>query len=448
MGKVFGTDGVRGKANDSLTPELAFELGRVAASVLTRHNKNKNAKIIIGKDTRISGDMLEAALAAGICSTGATAVLLGVIPTPGVAMLCRELKADAGAVISASHNPFGDNGIKFFAGTGYKLPDEVEDKIEGLLFNSGSIARPIDGHVGRIEYYHDAAGLYAQLLKEAQPVDLSGMKIVVDPSNGAASAIAGPLFSHMGAEVIAIFDRPDGCNINNACGSTHPEALMQEVIKQQAHIGIALDGDADRMIAVDEKGNLVDGDQILAICAADLQNKGRLTNNTLVATMMSNIGLTLAMTSLGIKVEETQVGDRYVLEKMQQISAVLGGEQSGHIIFADHNTTGDGLASALYLLSVMRQSGKPLSELAAIMQKLPQILYNVPVVKKDGWQEDIDIYSAYQKAQAELAGKGRVILRPSGTEQLLRVMVEGPDIEQLKSIINELVSVIQEKRGS
>ncbi len=447
MGKVFGTDGARGKANDTLLPELAFNLGRAAATVLTRHHQDHKPKIIIGKDTRISGDMLEAALAAGICSTGATAVLLGVIPTPGVAMLCRGLGADAGAVISASHNPFADNGIKFFSGDGYKLPDEVESEIENLLSDPVVIPRALGQDIGRIEYHWQAALDYAAMLKAAHPLSLSGLKIVVDASNGAASAIAGPLFADLGAEVISICDNPDGCNINHGCGSTHPEFLQQQVIEHKADVGIALDGDADRMLAVDEKGALLDGDQILAICAADMQKKGCLANNILVATMMSNMGLKLAMRDLGIEVAETKVGDRYVLEKMLQLGASLGGEQSGHMIFSQYNTTGDGLGSALCLLQVVQESHRPLSQLAGIMQKLPQILCNVPVSQKDGWQNDADIMAVYEKVRTELGQKGRVVLRPSGTEQLIRVMVEGQDMQQLQSLINELVLVIKQKRG-
>ncbi|MGI6361085.1 MAG: phosphoglucosamine mutase [Bacillota bacterium] len=447
MGKIFGTDGVRGKANVKLTPELAFNLGRAAATVLIRNKRGAKSKIIIGKDTRISGDMLEAALAAGICATGAQAVLLGVIPTPGVAMLCRHLGSDAGVVISASHNHFADNGIKFFSGDGYKLSDAVEEEIEYFLQNSEEIPRALAGDIGSIKTLSGAARLYTQLLKEAQPVDLTGLKLVVDPANGAAFAVAAPLLRELGAGVTEICHEPDGCNINDGCGSTHPQLLQQEVLAKQADLGIALDGDADRLVVVDERGELVDGDEILAVCAAALKRRGRLKNDLLVMTVMSNMGLSLAMEKIDVKTVTTKVGDRYVLEKMQELGAVLGGEQSGHIIFSEYNTTGDGLASALFLLSVLVESKKPLSELTKVIKRLPQVLVNVPVNKKEDWEADADIREVYERACAVLEGQGRILLRPSGTEQLIRVMLEGPDLEKLQQLSADLAQVLTEKRG-
>lgn len=446
MTKYFGTDGVRGRANQALTPELAFAVGRAAAAVLVQENMDASRRIIVGKDTRISGDMLEAALAAGICSVGVNVVLLGVLPTPGVAMLCRHFQTP-GVVISASHNPFADNGIKFFSAAGLKLPDEVEEEIEALIDDPAPLPRAIGEEIGTIKRIDDAAALYLSFLQGAQPHDLHGYKIVVDSANGAASGLAAQLFSNLGASVHAIGDRPNGCNINADCGSTKPQALMRAVLEQGADIGVALDGDADRVIVVDEQGKILDGDCFLAICAADMLQKGKLKNNSLVVTMMSNMGLTLAMRKLGVQVAETKVGDRYVLEKMLESGANLGGEQSGHIIFSDYNTTGDGLASALYLLGVMKQTGLPLSELGGCITLLPQVLLNVPVSHKNDWQADADIRAAYDMACTALAGRGRVVLRASGTEELLRVMVEGEDQEEIVALAEAIADAIRAKRG-
>ncbi len=446
MGKYFGTDGVRGVANQTLTPELAFKLGVAAATALSE-NCDQKVKILIGKDTRISGDMLEAALAAGMCSTGADVYLLGIIPTPGVAILCRRFKATAGAVISASHNPFEDNGIKFFSASGYKLPDVVEDEIERLMDDCNSLNRPVGEKVGRIHMVDAAAAFYVQILKEKFPLDLRGIKMVLDTANGAASFIGPELFTSLGTQVVAIADQPDGCNINKDCGSTHMQLLQKTVLQEKADIGIALDGDADRVLAVDEKGNLMDGDMILAICAVHMQKQGLLKNDTLVATIMSNMGLKVAMQKHGIQMEETKVGDRYVLEQMLASGAVLGGEQSGHIIFSEYNTTGDGLASALFLLEVMQQNKQSLSELNSVMQKLPQVLINVRVSTKESWQDDADIFTAYEEAQKQLASRGRALIRPSGTEPVLRVMVEGDNEEELQALANRIADVIREKRG-
>lgn len=444
MTKYFGTDGVRGQANQVLTPELAFALGRAAATVLLPGGRER--RLAIGKDTRLSGDMLEAALAAGICAAGAEAVLLGVIPTPGVALICRDLGIP-GAVVSASHNSFEDNGIKFFSFEGQKLSDDEERAIEALLEDDSSIPRPVGAAVGSISCLDQAAALYGEGLKARLPVNLQGLKIVVDSANGAASGLAEELFRSLGGEVIAIGNEPDGCNINQNCGSTSPAALMAEVLRQKADIGIALDGDADRILAVDEKGALLDGDTFLGICAQALLEQGKLNNKALVVTVMSNLGLTLFMESLDIKVYATKVGDRYVLEKMREVGASLGGEQSGHIIFSDYNTTGDGLASALYLMSVLREKKQPLSSLAEKIELLPQALINVPVIRKDGWEEDEDIRRIYDKATAQLKGRGRIVIRPSGTEELIRVMTEGRDEEEIQALAQEMAEIIQTKRG-
>ena len=452
MGKYFGTDGVRGCANTVLTPELAFNLGRAAAIVMTKQKNTigtvgKKTQIVIGKDTRVSGDMLEAALVAGICSMGVDAVLLGIIPTPGVAVMCRNLNALAGVVISASHNHFADNGIKFFLGDGNKLPDSTEEEIEAILDNIDALPRAEGAEIGRIFTCPDALDTYEAHLKNMRTglTDLKGMKIVLDAANGAAYDIAGSLFCSLGAELEMIHCCPDGCNINNGCGSTHPEKLIEAVLLSGADIGIALDGDADRIIAVDELGNLIDGDIILAVCAAQLQKEGLLENNKIVATIMSNMGLTLAMKALGIEVLETKVGDRYVIEGLRDAGAVLGGEQSGHIIFTHFNTTGDGLATALYLLHTMRETGKPLSALAKIINKLPQELVNVRVCNKHGWREDTDIQAAIKKNSELLTGRGRVVVRPSGTESLFRVMAEGDSPDELRNIVSEIASVISGK---
>jgi len=447
VAKFFGTDGIRGKANEVLTPELAFILGKAAATVLAKSCNNASNKILIGKDTRVSGDMLEAALAAGICSAGASPVLLGVIPTPGVAVLCREYGAMAGAVISASHNPFDDNGIKFFSANGYKLPDSVEEKIEHLIENPQPIVSPVGSRIGQITYDFQAYERYLDQLRSRQPLDLKGLKLVIDCANGASSPMAKELFASLGADVTAIADSPDGCNINFNCGSTHMQNLTKTVVRQKAQIGIAFDGDADRMLAVDEKGNILDGDFIMAICAAHMKKRNELKNDLLVVTVLSNMGLHIAMKKAGIAVSETKVGDRYILERMLELDAVLGGEQSGHLIFSQYNTTGDGLASALYLLSVMQIEGKPISELAKIMHRLPQLMINVPVSQKAGWEDDAEIMAAYNAAKEALAGMGRVLLRPSGTENLLRVMAEGENDEQVKKVVGDIAEVIRKKRG-
>lgn len=444
MGKIFGTDGVRGEVNVQLTPQLAFNLGRAAAYVLGKQMGKKG--IIIGKDTRLSGDMLEAALTAGICSVGIDVYHLGVIPTPAIAFLTKHLQAMAGVVISASHNPAGDNGIKFFNHLGFKLSDEVEEKIEELIENKLKDVPFADGRsVGRIQDITNAKEIYRDYLKKQVSLDLQGMKIVVDCANGAASQITPLILKELGAEVITIFAEPDGLNINLACGSTHPEKLQKRVVEEKADLGIAHDGDSDRMLAVDEKGNLVDGDQILTTCALHMKKNNTLKGNKLVVTVMSNLGLKEALEKENIEVLETKVGDRYVLEKMQEVDAVLGGEQSGHIIFLEDNTTGDGVLSALKLLEVVKSSGQSLSQLAGQMKKFPQVLKNVAVKNKIGWEENQIIQAIIAKNSFILGKEGRVLVRASGTEPLIRVMIEGKDLTQIKAMAEDIAKVIEKE---
>lgn len=445
MGRLFGTDGVRGVANEELTPKLAMELGQAGAYVLTRENAHKPT-IMVGCDTRISGDMLANALMAGACSVGANVVYVGVVPTPAVAYLTRKYKVDAGVVISASHNPVEFNGIKFFDGNGYKLPDALEDEIEELI-RSGmeGVKFPTGTSVGKIKYRTDAREEYINHAMKAIPVSLEGMKIVVDCAEGASFYTSVETLKELGATVVAIHNNPDGTNINANCGSTHMEELMARVVYEKAHIGLAFDGDADRLLAVDEKGKKVDGDQIMAIVGNHMKNKGVLKDNTIVATVMSNLGFFLMGKAHGIAMEQTKVGDRYVLERMKEIGANLGGEQSGHIIFLDENTTGDGLLSALHLLQVLVETGRPLSELASIMEVLPQALINarVPNHKKESYMEYPEIAEAIEQLSDKFAGEGRVLIRPSGTEPLVRVMIEGKDQEQIEVEARKLADLIQ-----
>lgn len=429
MGRLFGTDGVRGVANEELTPELAMKLGQAGAYVLTQHFSHKPT-IIVGCDTRISGGMLANALMAGICSVGANAVYVGVVPTPAIAYLTRAYKMDAGVVISASHNSVEFNGIKFFNGDGFKLSDALEDEIEALIQSElKDVARPISGEVGAISYRMDAKEDYIAFAKATVPVNLQGIKIVVDCAEGASYYTAVRTLEDLGAELVSIHVAPDGTNINENCGSTHMEELMERVVAEKADLGLAFDGDADRMLAVDEKGNFVDGDKIMAICGSHLKEQGKLKKNTIVATVMSNLGFQLMCEKHDIIMERTKVGDRYVLERMQEIGAVIGGEQSGHIIFLNENTTGDGLISALHLLEVMAEKKQPLSALAAIMEVLPQTLVNARVdnSKKEKYMEYPEIVEAMKKVEAKFEGEGRVLIRPSGTEPLVRVMIEGKD---------------------
>ncbi len=443
MGKLFGTDGVRGKANVDLTPLLAYELGLKGAYVLRQiHGNGGKAKIVVGRDTRLSGEMLEAALTAGICAAGVDVVSFGVIPTAAVAYLAKNMGAVAGVVISASHNPAYDNGIKFFGGNGYKLPDEVEDQIEELILRETTVPLATEQEIGTVTYDLDAPQRYARYLVERLDSDLAGKKVVLDCANGASSYIAPRVFEAMGAEVIATHHTPDGWNINDRCGSTHTESLQKAVLEQQAAIGLAFDGDADRLLVVDENGRLISGDQIMVICACYMKEHGMLKNNRLVVTVMSNLGLKLAMEELGVEVLQTKVGDRYVIEKMRESGAVIGGEQSGHIIFSEINTTGDGLTTALFLMQILAETQKPVSQLAQAMRVLPQVLKNVRVKTKEGWKENPAIQAVMEQASAELADSGRILVRPSGTEPLLRVMAEGPDLKILERIVNEISTVV------
>lgn len=448
MGRLFGTDGVRGLANKELTPELAFRLGWAATNYFGEETHSQPV-IIIGRDTRISGQMLEAALAAGICSAGGKAILAGMIPTPAVAYLTRKYKAQAGAVISASHNPFPDNGIKFFAGTGYKLPDAVEDKLEELVSIAAQeqMVRPTGETVGTIEHAHHLIQDYIEYVLETVEQDFRGLKVVVDCANGAAYEAAPALLTKLGANVIVLNDKPNGININHDCGSTHLKQLQQAVIEHKADIGIAHDGDADRCLAVDENGKVVDGDQMMVICALNLLKDNHLAKNTLVATVMSNIGLHQAIKKAGGKVDVTPVGDRYVLESMLEHGYVLGGEQSGHIIFSQYSTTGDGLITALQLVSAVKKSGKKLSELAGLMTIYPQLLVNVRVKTKDGWEENQTIKEAIAKGDDELGESGRILVRPSGTEPLIRVMAEGPNMPDLERIVNTIAEVVRKEQS-
>ncbi len=442
MGKLFGTDGVRGKANSGLTPELAFRLGRVAAALLRK--ADQRTALVLGKDTRISGSMLEGALAAGVCSSGVDVYLAGVIPTPAIAFLTREMKACAGVVISASHNPFADNGIKFFNEQGYKLPDELENKIEELVLEcEDHLPRPTGSDLGRMILLDDAVDRYVEFLKEKVSVSFSGLKLVVDCAHGAVSEVAPRVYREMGAQVISINDLPTGVNINEKCGSTHIQTLQDAVGQYKADLGIAHDGDGDRVIAVDEGGNEVNGDKILVICGLALQAKKQLQDKVVV-TVMSNLGLKKAFENAGIHVYETKVGDRYVLEKMLETGTVLGGEQSGHIIFSRHNSTGDGILTALNLLSVCVESGKKLSELASQMETYPQVLINVGVKEKE-WEKCKVIRRKIAEAEENLGGDGRILVRPSGTEPLIRVMAEGKDKSQLEKITGEIGKIIEQE---
>ncbi len=443
MGVLFGTDGVRGVANSELTPELAFKLGRAGASILARDSAN--TRLVIGRDTRISGDMLEAALVAGICSVGLNVLKVGILPTPAIAYLTRELKAAAGVVISASHNPVEDNGIKFFGPSGYKLPDEVEAEIEALVLdNCAGVPTPAGAGIGRAYPVQDAAERYINFACGTVNTDLKGLKILVDCANGAAYHVAPRIYEKLGAEVLPIFNNPDGVNINNRCGSTHPEALMEAVVASGADLGLAHDGDSDRVLAVDAAGRLVDGDQIMVICACHLKEKGLLEKDTVVVTVMSNLGLHLSMRDAEIQVVETKVGDRYVLEELLRTGARLGGEQSGHVIFLDHNTTGDGIVTALQLLAVMKESGQSLEKLAGQMERLPQLLENIQVADKNLVMSSPVLARAIENEEKILSGSGRILVRPSGTEPLVRVMAEGRNMDQLKVIVGRLSNIIKE----
>lgn len=450
MKKLFGTDGVRGVANIyPMTTEMAMQLGRAAAYIFKSGGKRRH-RIVIGKDTRLSGYMLENALVAGICSMGVDVLQVGPLPTPGIANITSSMRADAGVVISASHNPFQDNGIKFFSADGFKLPDEVEMKIEQLIETKKIDAlRPTATEVGKAYRIEDAAGRYIVFLKNTFPpeMDLSGLKIVLDCANGAAYKVAPAVFEELGAEVITYGVSPNGTNINAECGSTCPSVISEAVKLHRADIGIALDGDADRVIVCDEFGNEVDGDHIMAICATDMLKHKLLLKKTLVATVMSNMGLDIALRKAGGKIIKTDVGDRYVVEAMRKGGYNLGGEQSGHMIFLDYSTTGDGILSALKLLAVMRRENKPLSELAEIMIPLPQVLCNTRVREKVDIYSIDDIAAKIRDVESKLGHEGRVLIRYSGTEPLLRVMIEGQDKYEITAWANEICDLVKKNIG-
>lgn len=446
MGKYFGTDGVRGIANKELTPELAFKLGRFGAYTLTK-DVVERPRILVGKDTRISCEMLEGALIAGIMSVGVDVMRLGVISTPGVAYLTKASGAQAGIMISASHNPVEDNGIKFFGSDGFKLNDELEDEIEQWIDSEDTLVRPVAGDVGQIIDYFEGAQKYIQHLKDTVDVDFDGIKIVLDCAHGATSSIASHLFGDLEADIQSIGASPDGLNINDGYGSTSPENLQKTVIETGADIGLAFDGDGDRLIAVDEQGNIVDGDRIMFICGKHMKEKGQLKNDTVVTTVMSNIGLYRAFDELGIHSDKTAVGDRYVMEEMVKHGHNLGGEQSGHIIFLDHNTTGDGMLSGLQLISAMVEKNKKLSELAAEIEIFPQVLKNVRVLDKNEVQTNTFVQEEINRVEEELGDTGRVLVRPSGTEPLVRVMVEAPTKEECEQAVDEVVDAIEKTFG-
>ena len=446
MSRMFGTDGVRGVAGTELSIDLATKLGQAGAYVLTEGRGDKKPTILVGCDTRISGGMLANALIAGICSVGADAVYAGVMPTPAVAYLTRKHGFDAGVVISASHNPMEFNGIKFFNRDGYKLPDSMEDEIQRQIESGmADIESPTGEKIGHVKYAFDMDREYVDFEKENVPIDLSGMKIVVDCAEGASYKTNTQVLKELGADLVAIHTHPTGTNINDHCGSTHMEQLAQRVRDEKADIGIAFDGDADRMLAVDENGNMVDGDQIMAICANFMKKQGTLKKNTVVVTVMSNLGFTLMGEREGLHIATTQVGDRYVLERMKAEGYNIGGEQSGHIIFLDSNTTGDGMLSALRLLEVMVTEKKPLSELASVMEVLPQALVNahVPNDRKTSYNDYSEIREGIRKLEDKFAGQGRILIRPSGTEPLVRVMIEGKNQNEIDRDAHELASLIE-----
>lgn len=449
MRKLFGTDGVRGVANlDPMTSEVAMQLGRAAAHIFMR--RAGRHQIVIGKDTRISGYMLESALMAGICSMGVDVLLVGPMPTPAIAFLTRSLRADAGVVISASHNPYQDNGIKFFSSDGFKLPDEVEARIEELIVSDEiSHLRPTADLIGKAYRIDDAEGRYIEFAKRSLPKDLDfqGIKLVVDCANGAAYKVAPMVLRELGATVEVIGDKPDGMNINAGCGAVHPELLQESVRRYKADLGIALDGDADRAVFVCEQGAVIDGDHVMAALGLDLHRNGLLVKQTLVGTVMSNFGLELSMSKAGIKLIRTPVGDRYLLERMLAEGYNFGGEQSGHFIFLDHNTTGDGLISALQMLSLVKRTKQPLSELAKVMTAVPQVLVNVHVTKKPRLESIPDIDGAIQESERRLNGCGRVLIRYSGTEPLLRIMVEGEQSAMVKEVAEDLARVVRKHIG-
>lgn len=447
MARLFGTDGIRGVANTELGCSLAYRIGQAGAQMLG--SKQRRARILIARDTRISGKMLYYALTAGICSVGAEAVDLGVLPTPGAAHMVRAYGADAAVVVSASHNSYEYNGIKWFDSQGFKLPDEMEDRIEALVRGPERADLPAGEEIGRSITAHNAAQEYVECIADQAKEDITAFKVVLDCANGAASYVAPELFRKLGANTTAYFNAPDGVNINAGCGSTHPEQLQQLVLEQGADVGFAFDGDADRLICVDEWGKVIDGDIVMAICALDMKNAGTLAKDTLVATVMSNLGMIRSMEKHGIHVVQADVGDRYVLETMRENGYNFGGEQSGHMIFLEENSTGDGLLSALHIISIMAKTGKSLSELASVVRLYPQALVNVQVnaEAKERWREDEAVTAAIGEAEAAMGHAGRVLVRASGTEPLLRVMLEGEDARTIEDGAEKIVNSMVERLG-
>ncbi len=446
MGKYFGTDGVRGVANSELTPEFAFKLGRFGGYVLA-HNGHDKPTVLVGRDTRVSGIMLESALVAGLLSTGAEVMRLGVISTPGVSYLTRELEAQAGVMISASHNPVQDNGIKFFGADGFKLSDDQEAEIEQLLDAEDTLPRPIGADIGRTSDFFEGGNRYLSFLKSTIDGDLEGLKIALDGAHGSTYSLAPYLFGDLEADTVTIGCNPDGNNINDGVGSTHPDALAELVVESGSDFGLAFDGDGDRLIAVDEKGQIVDGDQIMFILAQAMKARGELKDDMVVSTVMSNLGFYKALEEHGIKSDKTKVGDRYVVEEMRRGQYNLGGEQSGHIVMMDYNTTGDGLLTGVHLAAIIKASGKTLSELAAQMTKYPQRLVNIRVTDKHAVEQNEDVAQAIQAVETEMNGEGRVLVRPSGTEPLVRVMVEAKTEQDAERFVNSISNVVREKMG-
>ena len=440
--KYFGTDGVRGVANQDLSPELAFRVGRAGGYVLTRHSERKQPQVLVSRDTRISGEMLENALVAGLLSVGIEVLRLGVVTTPGVAYLVRAQDADAGVMITASHNPIKYNGIKYFGGDGFKLSDDLEYEIEQLLdADEDTLPRPSDKGLGMVTDYHEGALKYTSFLEQTVSTDLSGLKVVVDAANGATSGFVSNLFADMNVDFVPINDQPDGLNTNLECGSTHPAGLQKAVVENGVDLGVAFDGDGDRCVAVDADGNIVDGDKIMYICGKYMDNKGTLKKDTVVTTVMSNLGMYKALEAHGMTSVKTKVGDRYVVEEMLKNGYNLGGEQSGHIIFLDHNTTGDGMLTALQLLSVVKETGKTLAELASDVTTYPQELLNIKVADKAAAMENADLKKVIKEVEDEMAGNGRVLVRPSGTEPLLRIMAEAPTKELVHQYVEKIGDV-------
>ena len=439
MARLFGTDGVRGQANLTLTPEMAFKIGRAHGYLLRKENPDEYIFVVVGRDTRISGELLQYSYVCGLNSSGVDGVLLGVIPTPGVAWAIKKYGAFGGCVISASHNPYSDNGIKLIGGDGYKLSDLQEDELEECIHNSDNLPRADKDHIGSIRYRQDIANAYADYLVSVAKIKLTGLKIVLDCANGASD-----IFKRLGAEVVVINNNPDGFNINTNCGSTHSESLQRAVVNNKANLGLAFDGDADRCLACDEKGKMLDGDHMLMLFANTLKEQNRLNHNRLVTTVMANLGLEEACQKFGVTMVRTAVGDRYVLEEMLSSGAVLGGEQSGHIIFSDYSTTGDGMLTGIMLAQVLAKAKKLLSELAEVVAKKPQYLLNIKVKDKNNWNSSTEVKDKVKEVEERLKGQGRLLIRPSGTENLLRIMAEGPDIEQLKELIGSIAKTIED----